>query len=167
MEHVQPHEPALRAYLRDRFPMLRDVDDMVQESYARLFRERSLERIEHTKAYLFAVARNVALDLLRRRQIVSMESMREMEYLQIEEEAPNAAEKASNAQELELLREAITLLPDRCREILRMRKIEGLSHRQIAMRLGISESTVNNQLTIGLLRCRDYFRTRGAMKGLA
>lgn len=37
-EHVQPHEPALRAYLSKRFPSLPDHDDLVQETYARLLR---------------------------------------------------------------------------------------------------------------------------------
>lgn len=165
LEHVQPHEPALRAYLRERFPSLHDVDDLVQESYARLFRAHGARRIEHAKAYLFAAARNVALDIMRRSQIIAMESMAEVEQLPIAEDGPDAAEQATNDQEMELLKQAIATLPQRCREILTLRKLAGLSHREIALKLGVSENTVNNQLTIGVLRCRDYFRTRGAMKG--
>ena len=42
---VQPHEAALRAYLHARFPMLRDADDIVQETYTRLLREKKAGRI--------------------------------------------------------------------------------------------------------------------------
>ena len=164
LEQVRPHEPALRAYLRERFPMLRDVDDLVQESYARLLREPGARRVEHAKAYLFAVARNVALDLLRRSQIITLESLSTVERLPLVEEAPDAAEKATRRQELELLQQAIATLPQRCREVLLLRKLHGLSHREIAQRLGIAESTVNNQLTLGVLRCREFFRARGAMQ---
>lgn len=164
-EEVQPHEPALRAYLRERFPTLHDVDDLVQESYARLFRAHGVERVGNVKAYLFAAARNVAFDILRRSQIITIEGMTEVEHLPLAEDRPDAAEAASRDQELELLKQAIATLPERCREILTLRKIAGLSHREIARKLGLSENTVNNQLTIGVLRCREYFRARGAMKG--
>lgn len=165
LEQVQPHEPALRAYLRERFPMLRDVDDLVQESYARLLRAHCAGRVEHAKAYLFAAARNVAFDVLRRGQIIAVESVAEIETLRVAEDEPDAAERATSEQEMELLREAIAALPERCREILTLRKLTGLSHREIAHKLGLSENTVNNQLTIGVLRCRDFFRAHGAMKG--
>ena len=65
-----------------------------------------------------------------------------------------------HAQELELLKEAIELLPLRCRQVLKLRKIYGLSHREIAAQLGISERTVNVHLGMGLRRCATYFRAK-------
>ena len=46
----------IRQYLRDRFPALHDVDDLVQEAYARVLRARAAGRVIHPKAYLFATA---------------------------------------------------------------------------------------------------------------
>ena len=66
-EHVHPHEPALRAYLSKRFPALPDHDDLVQETYARILRVDDPGRLTHPKAFLFTTARNVAIDLFRRR----------------------------------------------------------------------------------------------------
>jgi RNA polymerase sigma-70 factor (ECF subfamily) len=65
--------------------------------------------------------------------------------------------------ELELLTQAIQSLPDRCREVLTLRKIEGLSQREIAARMGISEHTVEAQVANGMRRCAQFFRDRGIL----
>jgi RNA polymerase sigma-70 factor (ECF subfamily) len=163
-EEIRPHERELRAYLRGRFPSLGDVDDLVQETYARLLRARKTGRATLTRAYLFVVARNVALDLIRRENAVSVERLGEMEGLYVVEDRPDAAETLSHEQELALLHEAIRALPPRCREILTLRRIDGLSHREIAARLGIAEGTVNAQLAIGLMRCRQYLCAHGVTR---
>ena len=164
-EEVQPHEPALRAYLCGCFPTLRDTDDLVQDSYARLLRARDAGKVSHPKAYLFATARNAALDLFRRNKIVTIQGIAEIESLSVLEDRPDAAEAASHDQEIAILIEAIDSLPERCREILIRRRLRGLSHREIARSLGISEHTVNAQLAIGVLRCRKFLRARGVLKG--
>jgi RNA polymerase sigma factor (sigma-70 family) len=163
-EEVQPHEAALRAYLRGAFPMLQDIDDLVQDAYARLLSARNGGKVNHPKAYLFATARNAALDLFRRKKIISIEALAEIEQLSVLEDGPDAAEQACHDQELDILTAAIQSLPDRCRQILTMRRLQGLSHREIALTLGISEHTVNAQLAIGVLRCRKYLLARGVLK---
>jgi RNA polymerase sigma factor (sigma-70 family) len=157
---VQPHEPKLRAWLHARFPALTDIDDLVQESYARLLRARQVGQVENAKSYLFATARHAALDLFRRSQIVSIESVEEVGDLSVLEDGPGAAESLSRAQELELLAEAMQALPDRCRHVLVLQKLHGLSYKEIAARLGISEHTVNAQIAKGVLRLRDYMRAK-------
>lgn len=164
-EEVHPHEPALRAYLRGSFPTLQDIDDLVQEAYARLLRARNAGEVGHPRAYLFATARNAALDLFRRGKIVSIEGIAEIEQLSVLDAGPDAAEQASHDQEIDLLRDAIGSLPSRCREILTLRRLHGRSHREIAQALGISEHTVNAQLAIGVLRCRQYLKAHGVLKG--
>ena len=91
-EEVQPHEPALRAYLTGSFPTLLDIDDLVQDAYARLLNARNAGTVSHPKAYLFATARNAALDLFRRRKIVSIEALADIEQLSVLEDGPDAAE---------------------------------------------------------------------------
>ena len=70
---VQPHRPALRAWLLARFPTLPDVDDLVQESLARLLRARETGPINSARALLFTTARNLALDAVRRQRVVRFE----------------------------------------------------------------------------------------------
>jgi len=164
-EEVQPHEAALRAYLQGRFPTLRDIDDLVQDTYMRLIRAHAGGQVGHAKSYLFATARNAAVDFFRREKIVAIEGLAEIGRLPVLDEGPDAAEQASHEQELQILTEAVDALPARCRQIIIMRKLQGLSHRDIAQALGISEHTVNAQLAIGVLRCRRHLRARGVLKG--
>ncbi|MBM3853877.1 MAG: RNA polymerase sigma factor, partial [Verrucomicrobia bacterium] len=161
MEQIQPHEAALRTYLRGRFSSLQDVDDLVQETYARLLRAREIGRASLTRAYLFTVARNVALDVLRHRHAVPIMALEEIDRWAVVEDQPDAAEALSHQQELDLLADAIRTLPPRCGEIVRLRRIAGLSYQDIAARLGVTESTVNAQLAIGLIRCRHYLSAHG------
>ncbi|MBL9190393.1 MAG: sigma-70 family RNA polymerase sigma factor [Opitutaceae bacterium] len=163
-EEIRPHELELRAYLRGRFPMLHEVDDLVQETYARLLNARATGRATLTRGYMFVVARNLALDLIRRRRTVAIEFLGNVEELSVVEEGPDAAEVLSHEQELALLADAMRALPARCREILHLRRIEGLSHRAIAKRLGIAEGTVNAQLAIGVIRCRRYLCEHGVVR---
>jgi RNA polymerase sigma-70 factor (ECF subfamily) len=162
-EEVQPHESSLRSYLRNVFPSLTDIDDLVQESYARLIRAKDAGRISYAKAFLFATARNAALDLVRRRRVVSIESIGDMAGLSVVEDRPDAADAANKQQELELLATAVRGLPERCRQVLTLRLLYGLSHKEIAANLRISEHTVKAQLAKGTRRCADFFEERGLL----
>jgi RNA polymerase sigma factor (sigma-70 family) len=160
-EEVQPHESSLRAYLHSVFPSLPDVDDLVQESYARLLRAKEAGRISYAKAFLFTTARNAALDFFRRRKVVSIDSVGDMHELSVLEDSPDAAETVNKQQELDLLSQAIQTLPDRCRQVLTLRLVYSLSHKEIAAELGISEHTVKAQLAKGMRRCTAFFEDRG------
>lgn len=159
-KEVQPHEPKLRAWLHACFPMLTDIDDLVQESYVRLLRAHEGGRVGNAKTYLFATARNAALDIFRRRRVIALERVEEIERLSVLDEAPGVAETLNHDQELALLAEAVESLPERCRQVLVLQKLHRLSYKEIAARLGISERTVNAQIAKGVLRCRDFMRAR-------
>lgn len=166
-EEVQPHEADLRAYLRRSFPGLLDTDDLVQETYARVFRAKSAGKVSEARPYLFSTARNAACDLFRRRKIIQISGLADMDRLSVVEDRPAVGEALAHAQELEILREAIAVLPERCRQVLTLCKLYGLAHREVARQLGISEHTVNAQVALGVLRCRDFLRRRGLLKDRA
>lgn len=158
---VQPHEPALRAYLRVRFPALRDMDNLIQETFARIVKARDEGAIHSPKALLFTMARNTAIDLLRREKVVQFETIGETAGMEVVDDTLGTAENLSREQELILLEEAVKSLPARCREILVLKKIEGLSYAEIGARLGIKHNTISAQLTLGVLRCRRFLEERG------
>jgi RNA polymerase sigma factor (sigma-70 family) len=165
---VQPHEAALRAYLRGRFPGLADVDDLIQESYARLLRAKIAGQLREVRPYLFAIARNAALDRARHNRVAATDSIGNIEELSVVEERPNAAETVAHDQEIEILHEAIAALPPRCREVLILRRFHGLSHERIARQLNISANTVDSQLCLAVFRCRQFLLLRGVSRdGLA
>jgi RNA polymerase sigma factor (sigma-70 family) len=162
-EHVLVHERALRAYLRRAFPIVTDRDNVVQETFVRVLQARRTGAVENVRGYVFTTARHLALGLMRRREIISIESIAEIEALDISTDEPGVPEKVGLKLELELLTQAIQSLPERCREVLTLRKIEGLSQRDIAARLGISEHTVEAQVANGMRKCAQFLRDRGVL----
>jgi RNA polymerase sigma-70 factor (ECF subfamily) len=163
-EHVQPHEPALRAYLSKRFPSLPDHDDLVQETYARLLRVEDPGRLAHPKAFLFTTARNAAIDLFRRRRVRPQECDAETDgltELPLLDATPTPAETMERRQRRELLTEALRELPERCREVMLLRYLDGCSGKEIAARLDISLGTVKGHLLKGVRDCARFFEARG------
>lgn len=154
---VQPHRSALRAWLLARFPTVSDVDDLVQEAFARVLRARDAGPIRSTRALLFATARNLALDAVRRDRVVQFEPMRDDGAEAELVDDANVIAAVSNQQELELLTQAIQTLPERCRQIFTLRTAYGLTQKQIAERLGVSESTVEKQTAHGIRLCAAFF----------
>ena len=73
---------------------------------------------------------------------------------------PDAAEAATTGQEIEFLVEAVDALPARCREIFILRRLHGVSQKEIAARLGLSEQTVQVQASRGLRRVSEHMRLR-------
>ena len=163
-EVVQPFEPALRAYLRGRFPSLTDQDDIVQDTYTRLFRAREAGEIRHPKAFLFTTARNAALDFFRHQRVISVVDVTRFDESSVLTAQPDVAEQASRAQEFEFLADAMTTLPDRCRQVIMLRYYDALSYQEIATQLGVSIETVKTQMARGTRRCAEYFRERGLLK---
>lgn len=158
---VQPHEPALRGYLRGSFPAVRDVDDVVQESYLRMWRARAEQPIQSARAFLFTVARRLALDLVRREAVSPLQRVADIAGLPVLEERPSVADTLGQQEKIKLLARAVGSLPARCREVVMLHKIQGLPQREVATRLGLSEKTVENQVALGVKRCEEFFRRRG------
>jgi RNA polymerase sigma-70 factor (ECF subfamily) len=159
-DEVYPHDAQLKAYLRGSFPSVRDVEDVVQESYLRVWRTRATQPIQSAKAFLFTVARRIALDLVRRERRAPYVPVKDIGALFVSTDAPTARDAATTAGDVQLLVAAIEALPARCREIFLLCHIEGLPHRVVAARLGLSENTVAVQSARGLQRCEAFVRHR-------
>lgn len=161
VDEVMPHTDALRAWLCGRFPALGDVDDVVQESLARLLRVGASGPVASPKAFLFVTARNLALNHLRHQRIERPPGLAEVAIEGVLDDGAGVPDRVAHAEEFTHLIEAIQSLPDRCRQVVTLRKIYGLSQKEVAARLGISEHTVEAQGTIGLRKCIEYFRRHG------
>lgn len=148
----------LRAWLRSRFPAQCDVDDVVQEAFARIVQARATTAIDSPKAFLFATARNLALCWTRHQRVMRTNNpLTEFELESVLDESADVPQAVARAQELEFLTQAIQSLPTRCRQIITLRKIYGLSQKEVAAQLGISEHTVEAQGTIGLRKLAAFF----------
>jgi RNA polymerase sigma factor (sigma-70 family) len=162
-EEVLPHERDLRAYLARNVHGAAEVDDVVQESFLRVLRAQESGRIDNARAYLFRTARNAIFAVFRRPKVFSSVSVTESDASRIVEDGPDTAERVSTAEEIALLLDAIDSLPARCRAVFILRKLQGVSQKDIAARLGISECTVQVQVARGARKCAEYFQRRGLM----
>jgi RNA polymerase sigma factor (sigma-70 family) len=160
-EEVHPHDAQLKAYLRNAFPSLRDVNDITQESYLRVWKARAAHPIESAKAFLFTVARRLAIKTARKNRDAPVEFVGDFSALRLMDDRRNPAEAFSYKEKVELLAEALALLPARCREIVILRKLRCLPQKEVADQLGLSERTVENQLARGIRRCEAFFDEPG------
>lgn len=159
-DEIDPHGPALRAYLRRAFPQVRDVDDIVQESYLRAWRFRLAAPVQHPKSFLFQIARRLALDWIRHDRAAPFAAVTDLAALPVADPMPTGFDSAAVRNELDLLIAAFDSLPPRLREVILLRKIDGLSQKEIAARLGLSELTVQVHVVRGLRRLEEFFRSR-------
>lgn len=163
-EQVYHHESPLRAWLRGRFPWVLDVDDVVQESFLRLWRRRQrtdVPPIQSPKALLFATARNMAIDQRRHQAVAKTDSVADLAPMPVLDNHAPIEQTIAAREELEFLAEAIRRLPDRCRQVLTLAKIYGMTEREVAEKLGVSESTVRTHVEKGLKDVAVYLRRRG------
>ena len=155
--HLQPHEPMLRGWLQSRFSGAAvDIDDIVQEAYMKVLKAREENELTSPKAFLFATARNLALDVVRRSKIIQFDSLTENELSDVMDVCDPIPESITRNQELELLTKAIQSLPAKCRRIFTLRKVYCMSPPDIAQKLGVSINTVATQLKIGVRKCSAY-----------
>ncbi len=163
-EHLQVHEPLLRAWLQSRFPQLGDIDDIVQDAYARVLAARAKQDIRSPKAFFFATARNLAIEHFRRQRIANIHPLAGLDELDLVEGGEDVIETLVRNQEIEFMTAAIQSLPKRCRQVMTLRNVYGLAQKDIAEQLGISVRTVETQVTIGLKRCTAYLARRGQLR---
>lgn len=149
--HVFPHEPALRRWLQRRELAGLEVDDIIQETYSRLVAMASVDHVQNPRTYAFQIAASVILDQLRRSRVVSFHTVADLEALEISADQPTPEIQVADRQELRRLARAFAQLPERVRQVFRLRRIEGLSQKEVAAAMGISQSTVEKHMAKGTL----------------
>lgn len=144
--NILPHEPALRAWLVRRCPADLEIDDIVQETYAILTTIERTDHIDHPRAYFFRTAHNLILQQVRRSRIVPINAVADLEAIDLATDEPSPETQVADRQELQRLADALASLPSRCGEAFRLRKVEGLSQREVAERMKLSENTVEKHI---------------------
>ncbi|MFZ6694079.1 RNA polymerase sigma factor [Undibacterium sp. SXout20W] len=148
---VLPFEPSLMRMLRKHWGTDDELSDIRQDVYIKIY----LYVMQHgtpdvTKALLFTIARNTLIDRFRRTQIVSIVSVSNLEDLDYGSNDLDPERITSAIEELKILQIALDDLPTRCRQVVTLRKLEGLSLREIAQEMKIADGTVEKHLTLGL-----------------
>lgn len=158
---VHPHGGPLKAYLRGQFPSVRDVDDVVQESFLKIWKARAAHPIDSARAFLFKIARHLALDLIRRERAAPVDSKRSLDDSLVLDSRPNAVEILLTHETLQILALSIASLPPKERAVILLHKVNGLSQRDTATQLNLPVRTVEKYTLQGLKRCQVFLAKQG------
>lgn len=151
---IDRHRPDLLAFVRARVRAPIDAADIVQEVWTQALPAFEAGRVDQEKAYLYAIARNIAAEAMRQHYRRSRWFVETPGEAGVADEAPSAYRVANAKNQLQTLEEAVGGLPDRCREVFELRHVQQLGKVEIADRLGITTKQVEKQLREALARCR-------------
>lgn len=147
---VLPLEPLLMRFFRRNWRSESDLADLRQELYVRIY-EFGLKEIPlQTKPFVFMAARNLLINHVRRARIVSIEAMADLDAMNIAVDMVTPEREVTARDELRQLQIGLNNLPPRCREVVTLRRIEGLSQREVAEKLSVGEDTVEKQMMYGM-----------------
>lgn len=151
------HEGALMRYLLRCWFRRDEIHDLRQEIYVRVYEAAAKARPAMPKSFMFTTARHLMTDRLRRGRVVSIEAVGDIEALNVLIDEITPDQRLGAHQELKRLADAFDRLPDRCREVVWLRRVEELSQKEVATRMGISEKTVEKQIAKGTRLIAEYF----------
>lgn len=152
---VLTHEAALTRFLARAWPNPAEVADLRHDTYVRVLEAAAKSRPLAPKSFVFTTARHLLTDRARRRRIVSIELLEDLDTLNVLVDEISAERQVSARQQLMHLSNAFNLLPDKCREVVWLRKVENLAQKAIAQRLGIREATVEKHVSRGMRMLAD------------
>jgi len=150
----------LKKFLSRFVPRPQDIEDVAQEAYLRAYMAEQRESIEQPKAFLFRVAKNLALTRLSRKSSQITDYIEEAAESTVLHTAAASDEELEAQQSFGLYCEAVAALPEKCRQVFLLRKVHGLSHKEIAERMGPSVSSVEKYLREGILTCQLHVSSR-------
>lgn len=153
---VLPLEPRLMAYIARNWRAQDELADLRQEIYERVLTGASRGLPLLAAPYLFTTARNHLISRARRAQIISFELVADPEAVVSEADVLTPERHASGREELQRVQQGLEQLPRRCREILWLRKVQHMSSRAVAEKLGISVDVVDHQTSFGLRALVDF-----------
>ena len=161
IREILVHEGALTRYLLRCWHRHDEVHDLRQEVYVRVYEAAEKTRPTMPKSFMFATARHLMTDRLRRARVVSIDAVGDIDALNVLVDEISPEQRLNSRQELRHLAAAFDRLPDRCREVVWLRRVEELPQREVALRMGISEKTVEKQVAKGMRLIAEHFHDPG------
>lgn len=155
---ILSHEAALMRFIARVWWRHDEVADIRQETYARVYEAARQSRPQAPKAFLFATARHLMADRIRRDRIVSIRAGGDSDYLNFLVDEISPERSVGVHQDLARLAWAFDRLPAKCREVVWLRRVKELSQKEVASRLGLMEKTIEKHLRTGARQLAHYMR---------
>ncbi len=167
VREILAHEAALTRYLVRVCASHADVLDTRHDIYVKVIEAARKSRPLSPKSFLFTTARHLISDRIRRGRIVSIDLLGDLDVSDVLVDEISPEHSAGMRQQLTKLALVFDRLSDRCREVIWMKRIEGLSQKDIARRLKITEGTVELHLARGMKTLTRLFYGEKTAVGLA
>ena len=146
---ILAHEAQLVRYLSRVWPKKDEIADLRQETYARVYQAAAEARPASPRAFLFTTAHHLMVDRVRRERIVSIEVTGDIEGLNVLRDEISTEQRVSAREELTRLARAMDRLPPKCREVMWLRRIEGLTQKEVAEALGVTVKAIEQHVSKG------------------
>lgn len=150
----------LQAFLRRFIRRQQDIEDVAQEAYLKAYTAEQQQTVDHPKAFLFTIAKNIAINELRKKTHQVTDYIEECKTLPTPKASASLEEEIDAQQSLGVYCEAVAALPERCRRVYLLRRVHGLKQQEIADTLGISLRMVEKHLHKGVKECRAYINNK-------
>lgn len=156
-ELVRRHQDRVFRFLLRMIGSRDEAAELTQDTFMKAYQPLSGWRPQaQFSTWLFQIARNAALDVLRRRGLAEFVPIEDA--LLVADHAPTPEEQTGSSQRLRLLEHALRQLPADHREVLLLREIEDLSYAEIAVALGVAEGTVKSRIARARAALIDTYR---------
>ncbi|NIJ20297.1 RNA polymerase sigma-70 factor (ECF subfamily) [Sphingomonas naasensis] len=153
---VLPLEGLLLRFIRRNWPVADDAVDIAHDVYERVIGAARSGIPHNPRQYLLTVARNQLINRAKRARIVSFDLVADLETVSIDVDLFETERRLHARDALRRVQAGIDKLSPRIREIVLLRKIEGLDVRETSERLGIGRDAVNHQLAMGMKALADH-----------
>lgn len=156
VREVLPLERPLTAYIRRNWRTPEDVLELRQDIYEHVLIGARRVLPLNVRAYVYTIARNHLINHAKRARIVPIETIADLDAIHRDIDLFGTERSLTARDELRHAKEGIDKLPPKCREIILLQKVEGLTDRQAAERLGVSVETVRRQIKLGMKALIDH-----------
>ncbi|MGL1958865.1 MAG: RNA polymerase sigma factor [Colwellia sp.] len=151
----QQSKSALKRFISGYLIKSEDIDDVCQETFLRTYKSTLQREISSPKSFMFRVAKNLIISDYRKASTKLNEYVEDIDLVDSIIDPENLENDILAQERLGVMFESIASLPNKCRQVVIMRKVYGFSTKEIAKRMNIAPSTVSNYITRGMCTYND------------
>lgn len=137
-----------------------DIDDIAHEAFLRAYEAEKQRKIDQPSAFLFRIARNLIFSQAKKKSHKITDYIEDFEHEDVLMIDESLEENIMAQQKLGIICEAVASLPPQCRRVFLLKKVYGLSHKEIAENMGIAVSTIEKHLSKAIRDCNHVLKQR-------
>lgn len=150
----------LKAFISRLIRKPQDIDDIAQETFVRAFLAEQKGAIQHPKAYLYRIARNLTFEILSKKSNKLTSYIEDSSDYSLLDSGEDIEGIVIVREKLDRVKVAIAEMPPQCQRVFIMHKVYGFKYKEISQQLGISVSTVEKHIMTGLKKCRQSVKSQ-------